>query len=237
MDKLGPASDSPRRLIVAAIGWYILSWMPLIAAVVASVIYQAFAGRYALSEDMLYVRTVLIQVGNASIMLAAALLKGRALGHGDVGAGLGDAPISNQSVIALIAVLPGAYIVLQNVAHPDLMNELFIVPNSPWRRFYAIFISVILTPLAEELFFRGWLWTGLRKHWGALPTAVVTSALFLAVHWSSGFATIVVILPPTVACAAARHLGRSVRASIPVHMIYNLTDLISPLVLTHFRLV
>jgi membrane protease YdiL (CAAX protease family) len=237
MDKPDPTSDSPRKLILAAIGWYILSWMPLIVAVVASVIYQAFAGRYALSEDMLYVRTVLIQVGDAGIILTAALLKGRALGHGDVRVGLGDGPISNQSVTALIAVLPSAYIVLVNIAHPDWMEELFIVPNSSWRRLYAIFISVILAPLAEELFFRGWLWTGLRRHWGALPTAVVTSALFLAIHWPSGFATIVVILPPTVAYATARHLGRSVRASISVHMMYNLTVMISPLVMTHFGLV
>jgi hypothetical protein len=45
------------------------------------------------------------------------------------------------------------------------------------------------------------------------------------------------ILPLTVALAIARHFGRGVRASIAIHMLYNLSIPISPLVLKHFGLI
>jgi membrane protease YdiL (CAAX protease family) len=147
--------------------------------------------------------------------------------------GLGDGPILNRPIIALIAILLGAYIVADDVAHADWRNQLFVIENGAWQRLYAIFIKVVFIPLAEELFFRGWLWTGLRRYWGALPTAVVTSALFLAIH----FPSLVPIIPSTVALATARHLGGSVRASIAVHMMNNLTVIMSPLVLRHFGLI
>lgn len=37
-------------------------------------------------------------------------------------------------------------------------------------------------PVAEEMFFRGWLWVGLRRRWGAWRTGGVTGLLFLLMH-------------------------------------------------------
>jgi membrane protease YdiL (CAAX protease family) len=224
MNKPAPQSDSPRKLIVAAIGWYILAIVPVFVTGAAQATYEVVT-RQGISGDILYLRNAFLEVADGGIILAAALIKGRALGHGNTRAGLGDGPILNRPIIALIAVLLGAHIMVDDVGHPDRRNELLIVEDGLWQRLYAIFISVILIPLAEELFFRGWLWTGLRRHWGALPTAVVTSALFLAIHWPNGFPSLVAIIPLTIVLGTARHLGGTVRASIAVHMMNNLTVL------------
>jgi membrane protease YdiL (CAAX protease family) len=236
MNKLDPQSDSPHRLIIAAIGLYILVVMPDIVAVAMEAIYRVLSRR-VLSGDALYLSMALVQTAEGGIMLSAAFIKGRTLGHGDARVGLGDETISNRPTLALIAVLLGAYVMLTDIAYASWRNKLFILTVSPWLKFYTVFVLVILAPLAEEAFFRGWLWTGLRRHWGVLPTAVLTSAFFLAAHLPKGFFSLVVIVPATVAFAIARQLGKSVRASIALHMMYNLTVLISPLVLKLFALV
>jgi membrane protease YdiL (CAAX protease family) len=234
MNKPNPQSDSALRLIIAAVGLYVLAMMPSIVVGLLEGAHLALTRRELSSE---YLLNALAYAAGDGIMLSAAFLRGRALGEGDACAGLGDGPISNRPIIALMAVLLGAYTMLTDIGVPRSMDKLFIIANSPWWRLYRISISVTLTPLAEELFFRGWLWTGLRRHWGALPTAALTSALFLGAHWTAGFLSLVLIFPLTVALATARHLGRSVRASIAVHMLYNLSLPISPLVLKHFGLI
>ncbi|MDN5860677.1 MAG: CPBP family intramembrane metalloprotease [Pseudonocardia sp.] len=42
--------------------------------------------------------------------------------------------------------------------------------------------AVVITPLAEELLFRGALFGWLRRHWPVWPTIAVTAAAFAAVH-------------------------------------------------------
>lgn len=50
-----------------------------------------------------------------------------------------------------------------------------------------VFISlVIVPPFAEEIFFRGFLYTGLRKGWPMWLATIVTSALFALVHLQFG---------------------------------------------------
>jgi membrane protease YdiL (CAAX protease family) len=84
-------------------------------------------------------------------------------------------------------------------------------------------VFIILAPLAEELFFRGWLWTGLRKHWGVLPTGLVTAVLWLLPHLGRGIGAVVLLLFPALILTIARQVGKSVRATIFIHAIYNLT--------------
>lgn len=51
---------------------------------------------------------------------------------------------------------------------------------APW---FLFFLLAVLTPFAEELFFRGYVYSVLRHHWG-LPAAMVGSALiFSAFHF------------------------------------------------------
>ena len=62
-----------------------------------------------------------------------------------------------------------------NIEVSDMFNDV----SSPW----MIFITgILIAPLVEEIFFRGFLYTGLREKYGWIPAALISSALFAAVH-------------------------------------------------------
>ncbi|MBA3857211.1 MAG: hypothetical protein C0507_09920 [Cyanobacteria bacterium PR.3.49] len=44
----------------------------------------------------------------------------------------------------------------------------------------------ILAPICEEILFRGFLYTALRRYWGILPSMLVSAALFAGVHLDAG---------------------------------------------------
>jgi membrane protease YdiL (CAAX protease family) len=236
MNKSGPQSESAWRLVAVAIGWYILATMPDIVVASSAITYQTLT-RQGISQDIYDFLNTLVEAASHGILLSVAFFKGRALGHGDARVGLGDGPTSNRPIIALMAVLLCAYIVLLDIAVPESIYRDLIVVARPRRALWEFFDRVILGPLAEELFVRGWLWMGLRRHWGTLPTIVATSVLFLASHWPENLLSLGAKLPVAVGLAAARHLGGSVRASIALNMIYSFTVPIAPLVLRHFGLV
>jgi uncharacterized protein len=44
----------------------------------------------------------------------------------------------------------------------------------------------VLAPICEETLFRGFLYTSLRRYWGALPSLLLTAFLFAGVHMDAG---------------------------------------------------
>src|SRR5262249_316378 len=83
-------------------------------------------------------------------------------------------------------------------------------------------ILIVLAPLAEELFFRGWLWTGLRKHWGVLPTGLMTAVMWLGPHLDRGIGAVLGLLFPVLILTNARQVGKNCPATTFIHAIYNL---------------
>jgi uncharacterized protein len=59
------------------------------------------------------------------------------------------------------------------------ISGLFGAGTSPWLIFLA---GIVVAPLVEEIFFRGFLFTGLRERYGWIPAALISAALFAAVH-------------------------------------------------------
>ena len=105
---------------------------------------------------------------------------------------------------------------------------------NPGASIYLLFKYAILAPLAEEVFFRGWLWTGLRKRpLSALGTAMVTGGLWLGLHAAVRVDLPLGILPSAIILSLARHFGESVRASIALHAVYNCVLLASVWLLTN----
>lgn len=96
-------------------------------------------------------------------------------------------------------------------------------------QFASLAILVGLVPLSEELFFRGWLWTGLRKHWGVLPVMLATTLPWLLIHMPDGLTRPLFLLPSAILFNLARHLCGGVRASIVVHVLNNLMALGLPM--------
>src|SRR5438128_859238 len=66
--------------------------------------------------------------------------------------------------------------------------------ESVWTLVAFIIVTVVLAPLAEELFYRGWLWTGLRQHWRAFPTALLSCSLWLLSHIDRGYLVPIILI-------------------------------------------
>ncbi len=61
---------------------------------------------------------------------------------------------------------------------PDI-SSLFDNVSSPWP---LLFAGVIVAPFVEEVFFRGFVFTGLREKYGWIPAALISAGLFALVH-------------------------------------------------------
>lgn len=59
------------------------------------------------------------------------------------------------------------------------ITDIFEMGSSPWLIFLA---GIVIAPFVEEIFFRGFIFTGLRDKYGWIPAALISSALFAAVH-------------------------------------------------------
>ena len=163
--------------------------------------------------------------GVGIVLLYADSIRGRIVGGGDRRLGLGVAPIARLPIIIGLSSVVVLYAALLDFAiykyRPDLFFQSSSVPL--WLALFDSLVLIVLAPLAEELFFRGWLWTGLRKHWGVLPTGLVTAVMWLLPHLERGVGTVVLLLFPALILTIARQVGKSVRATIFIHAIYNLT--------------
>jgi membrane protease YdiL (CAAX protease family)/uncharacterized RDD family membrane protein YckC len=82
----------------------------------------------------------------------------------------------------------------------------------------AVLAVVVLAPIAEEIFFRGFFFAGLRSRWSLWPSALLSGAIFGLVHAPTG---------PTAAIPLAG-LG------VGLAWLYNKTGSLWPCILAHF---
>lgn len=86
-------------------------------------------------------------------------------------------------------------------------------------RIFAFIALVVLAPIFEELIFRGWLFSKLRKKLKLIPAILLTSLLFGFMHgqWNVGINVFALSL---FLCGLREHTG-NIYASILLHMIKN----------------
>jgi membrane protease YdiL (CAAX protease family) len=228
MSKIDAEPESVRYLILVAIGWWLLSEIPAVIfgiALAANLVPGSTESQRLVSD--------LSDLMANGIVVLSAIVRGRIIGRGDVKAGIGYEPIARRPIVALMAILISAQaaygnILLYQLNRDSLLEEIAIAAASPWLGLYGALRLVVIEPVCEEVFFRGWLWTGLRNHWGPLPTAALTGTTWLVLHLFASTATPVWLLPVAVILSIARHFGGSVRASIALHILYNSIFAISP---------
>lgn len=219
--------ESPQHLLTRAVGWVLLASVPALAigvalgAVGSANVTNEIRGRLDEIEFLSF----------AGIILIGAFIEGRVSGHGVARAGLGDGRVSNYAQVISLAAAAVVYAVLVNVVfHPRGSSSTFvIIPESPSHNLYVFFLGVCAAPLSEELFLRGWMWTGLRKSWDVERTTLITGGIWLVAHFPNGILSPFILLPVAIILSAARHIGESVRAPIAIHAIYNLTILLMSL--------
>ena len=177
--------------------------------------------------------SVFAVVAFAAVIVPLSLRQGRRVGLGDVAAGLGLRPMVRRAWIAVLAGL--LLVVLAGfVAAVALVPELSRVlaklaaeaqqgmAGAHWAVLAGYCVAVVVVaPVSEELFFRGWLWEGLRRHWGVWPTAALTAGLFTLAHATTSLYKPLMVLPLAVLLSVARHVGGSVRASLALHALNN----------------
>jgi membrane protease YdiL (CAAX protease family) len=100
----------------------------------------------------------------------------------------------------------------------DIGKELGVCNPGLGIAIAAILAIVVLAPIAEELFFRGFFFAGLRSRWSLWPSALLSGAIFGLVHAPTG---------PTAAIPLAG-LG------VGLAWLYNKTGSIWPCMLAHF---
>lgn len=235
-----PEFEFARRLILVAIGWILLAMIPPALAGLARGLAIGFvrglthgASELQIPPTLGHFLTSAGALGIAAVLLYAASVRGRIVGGGDTRLGLGIAPITKlPTVIGLstVLVLYAALITFSIYTYrPDLFFQSASV--NPWLTLFDSLWLVIAAPLAEELFFRGWLWTGLRKQWGGLLTGLVTAGMWLILHLDRGIGYVVLLVFPALILTIARLVGKSVQATVPMHAVYNLTANIPLIVL------
>jgi membrane protease YdiL (CAAX protease family)/uncharacterized RDD family membrane protein YckC len=100
----------------------------------------------------------------------------------------------------------------------DIGKELGVCDPGIGIAVFAVLSIVVLAPIAEEIFFRGFFFAGLRTRWSLWPSALLSGAIFGLVHAPTG---------PTAAIPLAG-LG------VGLAWLYNKTGSIYPSMLAHF---
>lgn len=126
--------------------------------------------------------------------------------------------------IAIFLNVIGTFLVtFISMLFPDWGADAPIFPNAEVDIIFvmAVFIAVVIvSPIWEELFFRGLLWWGFSKVFkNSLVTIVTTSLIFASAH---GAPRMIGIIPIAFFLGHVREKTDSIKLCIYTHMIFNL---------------
>lgn len=134
---------------------------------------------------VLFVSTLVQQLGwiIASILVAAWALKGRVAG---TALGLRPARLASSAGYVVLAyvtfiLLAALWTLVMDVQDRENVAVDLGTGDSVFAFVAGAILTTVMAPLAEELFFRGFLYGGLRKY-GVPIAAIVSGLLFGAVH-------------------------------------------------------
>ena len=113
----------------------------------------------------------------------------------------------------------GASIAIEHV-YPQAKDWVTAPKETVWIVGFLA-LAVLFGPFAEELLFRGWMYTSLRASFGLLVAVIATSVVFALAHWESTHLYALAVLPVGLALALIRERTGSIAASITFHAIYN----------------
>ena len=96
--------------------------------------------------------------------------------------------------------------------------------------------GVLVAPLVEELFFRGFLYPALARWTSPIPSVIVTAAAFASIHGGQlaySLIPLLTIFGVGIALTVVRAVTKSVATSVLVHMAYNFTLFLQFYIGTH----
>lgn len=104
--------------------------------------------------------------------------------------------------------------------HPEAKDWVVAPKGTPWIVAF-IALAVLAGPIAEEILFRGWIYTSLRAGFGLRVAILVTSVLFAVAHWESTHLYALAVFPVGLALALVRERTGTIAGSITFHALYN----------------
>ena len=119
-----------------------------------------------------------------------------------------------------IAVALFAAFVLQP-EQEDIGGDLGIGDENLAIAIIAVLLIVVLAPLSEELFFRGFVFAGLRKRWSLWPAALLAGGIFGLIHAPTGITTVVPLSALGIALCWLYDRTGSLWACIFAHFLNN----------------
>jgi membrane protease YdiL (CAAX protease family) len=178
-----------------------------------------------------WVALLVVSVVTYAVLLAAALV-GVKLKHAKLAPALGFRPARLWAAVGLVVAgvwvgfgVDIGYSILTyalKVKVPDTNAQLLRAGAKTPFGILAVFLLVsVIAPVAEEVLFRGVVFSGLRDSWGEGWAIVVSSALFGVMHLQP-----LVMIPTAILgllLAKVFSMTRSLWASIALHSAYNTT--------------
>lgn len=108
------------------------------------------------------------------------------------------------------------------IAHlyPKFQDLVHMPKETKWVILFVILASVF-APITEELLFRGWLYTSLRRAIGVPAGILVTAVLFALAHWERTHLYALAVFPVGLALGYIRERTGSIKATMTFHAVYN----------------
>jgi membrane protease YdiL (CAAX protease family) len=123
--------------------------------------------------------------------------------------------IVTLGVLLIIVSLTG----YEPEAHPLVNIFLEEETRSPWVVYYSVFLAIIIAPILEEVFFRGFCYNIFKKEWGVTLALMLSSSLFALIH--QNIFAFLPIFALGFALAYLYEVRRSLVASVTMHIIHN----------------
>jgi membrane protease YdiL (CAAX protease family) len=108
------------------------------------------------------------------------------------------------------------FLALFNLRMQIDLTPVFAELSSPW---WLLVGGAVVAPIAEEIFFRGFVFAGLRQHYGWQKAALISSAVFAVIHLTP--TTIVPVFILGYIFAYLYHRSNSVWLAISMHILTN----------------
>jgi len=133
-------------------------------------------------------------------------------------------PLSPKTILGLFSLLMIIDQALRTSLGSDSPSDpgggLSAAEAGLWGLAFAIVSACLLAPLAEELLYRGVLFRSFWNRLGVIPAALLSSAVFAALHFYNGYGLASVGIFG-LSCALLYAATGSLGASIALHLLYN----------------
>ena len=128
---------------------------------------------------------------------------------------------------ALISIVPAIIVSLLSSWFPAtesenlaLIRDIFSAQSYGFLQYFLIFNIIFVSPIIEEVIFRGVLWSFLKRYINEKNVFIATSLIFAAVHID--FLHVVGLLPASFLFGWFRYRTGDIKASLLCHMSNNL---------------